>query len=102
MPSSHSYYQGPVGLDMTRTGGGCSLRGQKRSRIVQRIYVVSRSNSMQLAIKQIRYSVGVGPIGKIANNPPKVGKAMDYVAAPSLPPLELPRSSQLLCKRLIH
>ncbi len=57
---------------------------------------------MQLAIKRIRYSVGVGQIGKIANDPPKVGKAMDFVAAPSLPPLGLPRSSQLLCERLIH
>jgi hypothetical protein len=43
----------------------------------------------------MRYSVGVGSIGKIANNPPKVGKAIDYVALALWPPIGLSGGGQL-------
>ncbi len=44
-------------------------------------YRVSASNSRHSAIKQMRYSVGVGSIVKVASDPPKVGRAIDNVAA---------------------
>jgi hypothetical protein len=48
------------------------------------------------------YSVGVGSIGKIANDPPKVGKAIDYGAAAPLPLSGLHGSGRLQCKWLTH
>jgi hypothetical protein len=50
----------------------------------------------------MHYSVGVGSIGKIANDPPKVGRAIDYVAAAPWPPLRSPGSGRLLYERLTH
>ncbi len=49
-------------------------------------YSVSLSNSRHSVIKRMRCGVGVGLIGKIAKDLPKVGWAIDYVAAaPSAP-----------------
>jgi hypothetical protein len=39
----------------------------------------------------MRYNVGVDSIGKIANDPPKVGRAIDYVAAALWPPSQVAR-----------
>jgi hypothetical protein len=50
----------------------------------------------------MHYSVGVGSIGKNANDPPKVGMAIDYVAATPWPLLRLPGSGGLLYKGLTH
>jgi hypothetical protein len=73
--------KGPVGVYTTRTGEWCSQRGWNQSGTARRICEVSPSNSRHSVVKQMRYSVGVGLIGKIANDPPKVGRAIDYVAA---------------------
>jgi hypothetical protein len=37
---------------------------------------------MHSVIKRMHYSVGVGGIGKIANDPPKMGRDIDFVVAP--------------------
>ncbi len=87
---------------MTGTGGGCSQRGRSRSGTVRRVYGVSPSSSRHSAIKRMRYSVGVGSIGKITNDPPKVGRAIDYVATAPWPPLGSPGCGRLLCERLTH
>jgi hypothetical protein len=50
----------------------------------------------------MRYSVGVSSIGKIANDFPKVGRAIEYDAVASWLPLGLPGSGWLLYERLIH
>jgi hypothetical protein len=87
---------------MTGTGGWCSQRGRRRSGTARRVYGVSPSNNRHSAIKRVRHSVGVGSIGKIANDPPKVGRAIDYVAAAPWPPLGTPGSGRLLYERLTH
>ncbi len=66
------------------------------------MYEVSPNDSRHSAVKQMCYSVGVDSIGKIANDPPKVGKAIDYVATAPRPPLRSPGSSRLLYERLTH
>ncbi len=63
---------------------------------------VSSSSSRHSAIKRMRYSGGVSSIGKIANDPPKVSRAIDYVAAAPWGPLGSPGSDRLLCERLTH
>jgi hypothetical protein len=63
--------QGPVVRYTTATGGGCSQRGLTRSGAVRRVCGVSLSSSRHSAIKRMRYTVGVGSISKIANNPLK-------------------------------
>jgi hypothetical protein len=94
--------QGPVGIYTTGTGGWCSQRGRKRSGTVRRVYEVLPNDSRHSAVKRMRYSVGVDSIGKVANNPPKVGRAIDYVAAAPQPPLGSPGSGQLLYEQLTH
>jgi hypothetical protein len=94
--------QGPEGVDTTGTGGWCSQCGQNRSETVGRVCGVSLSDSRHSATKQIRYSVGVGSIGKIANDPAKVSRAIDYVATAPWPPFGLPGSRRLLYERLTH
>jgi hypothetical protein len=96
------FCRGPVGLYTTGTGGGCSQRRRSWSGTVRRVCGVSPSRCRHSAIKRMRYSVGVDSIGKIANDPPKVGRAIDYVAAAPWPPLGSPGCGWLLCKRLIH
>ncbi len=63
---------------------------------------MSPSDSRHSVVEQMHYSVGVGSIGKIANDPPKVGRAMDYVATAPWPPLGLPGSGRLLFELLTH
>jgi hypothetical protein len=48
------------------------------------------------------YSVGVSSIGKIANDPPKVDRAIEHVAVTPWPPLGSPGSGQLLFESLTH
>ncbi len=51
---------------------------------------------------QMRYSLSVDLIGQITNNPPKVGRAIDYVAVAPWQFCGLPGCGQLLCKQLTH
>ncbi len=81
---------------------GCSQRGRSRSGTVRMVRGVSPSSSRHSAIKRMHYSVGVRSIGRIANDPPKVGRAVDYVAAAPWPPLGSPGCGWLLCERLTH
>ncbi len=85
---------------MEPEGGVASVAGNGQEQYVG--YGVSPSDSRHSAVKRMRYNVGVGSIGKIANDPPKVGRAIDYVAAAPWPPLGSPGSGQLLCERLTH
>ncbi len=64
--------------------------------------MVSLGSSRYLAVKQMRYSVGVSFIGRIAIKPPKVGRAINYEAAAPCPPLGFPGSGWLLYKQLTH
>ncbi len=63
---------------------------------------MSTSSSRHSVIKLMRYTVGISFIGKITNDPPKVGRAIDYVAAAPWPPFGLPRSGRLLYEQLTH
>jgi hypothetical protein len=65
-------------------------------------YRILLNNGRHLAIKQMLCNIGVSSIGKIANDLPKTGRAIDYKAAAPWPPLGSPERSQLLYKRLKH
>ncbi len=57
---------------------------------------MSPNDSRHSAVKRMRYSVGVDSVGKIANDPPKVGRAIDYVVITPRLPLRSPGSGHLL------